>query len=55
LREYQWCTILHTTTLLLLLQAKQKNIGKHFKRKKINRAKRADEVRFLFNISAKPR
>ena len=57
--EYQRCTIFHTTMLLLLLllllQAKEKNIGKNFKRKQINRAKCADDLRFLFNISAKPR
>jgi len=50
--EYQRCIIFHTT-ILLLLQAKEKNIGKDFERKKINRAKRADELRFLLNISAK--
>jgi len=41
------------STVLLLLHAKDKNIGEDFERKKINRAERADELRFLLNISGK--
>jgi len=57
LGEDEWHRFLHTTILFLLLllpKAKEKNMGKDFERKKINRAKCADELTCLYKISTKP-
>jgi len=52
LGEDEWHRFLHTAILFLLLllllpKAKEKNMGKDFERKKINRAKCADELTCL--------
>jgi len=58
LGEDEWHRFLHTAILflfllLLLPKAKEKNMGKDFERKKINRAKCADELTCLYKISTK--